>query len=327
MNSFAWPWMFLCLPLPLLGYFLLSPVRAAAGPALRVPFYRQLADFYQAGGGRAPLWLRLLAVLIWVLLVGAAARPQWLGDPRRTPISGRDLMLAVDISGSMRTEDMVLNDRPVDRLTMIKKIAGEFIDRRRGDRLGLILFGTRAYLQAPLSFDRRTVKQLLQESLIGMAGKKTAIGDAIGLAVKRLRERPGKRKVMILLTDGDNTAGTIDPLRAARMAAAAQVSIYTVGIGADRLQVNGFFGRRVVNPTADLDERMLREIAGSTNGRYFRARDSRELAKIYALLDQLEPVAGDDRHLRPVRELFYWPLGAALLFSFLLLAVRNHEFS
>ncbi len=327
MTSFAWPWMFFTLPLPLLGYFLLPRARVASGMALKVPFYQELANFRQRGKSRSAGWLRWLALLAWILLVGAAARPQWIGEPLSTPVSGRDLLLAVDISGSMQIKDMELSGRPVDRLTAIKKIAGDFINRRQGDRLGLILFGSQAYLQAPLSLDRQTVNQLLQESLIGMAGKKTAIGDAIGLAVKRLRKRPGKRKVLILLTDGANTSGTINPLKAAELAAGLNISIYTIGVGADRMVVDTFFGQRVVNPSADLDEDMLQKIARSTRGRYFRARDSRELEKIYALLDTLEPVVSEDRNLRPVRELFYWPLSGALLLFFVLMMVKRYEFS
>ena len=327
MTTFAWPWMFFVLPLPLVVYFLLPRAPAGAGMALKLPFYQELADFRQSDGGKVSFWLRLLAIGAWILLVGAAARPQWIGKPLSTPISGRDLLLAVDISGSMQIKDMEIDGQAVDRLTMIKKIAGNFIKRRRGDRIGLILFGTRAYLQAPLSLDRKTVNQLLQESMIGIAGKKTAIGDALGLAVKRLRKRPGERKVLILLTDGANTTGAIDPLKAAELAAAEKVSVYTIGVGADRLIVNSFFGKRVVNPSADLDEETLQKIAKRTGGRYFRARDPRELEKIYALLDKLEPVASEDQNLRPIRDLFYWPLSGALLLVFLLMVIRRYEFS
>lgn len=327
MIDCAWPWVFFVLPLPLLVYFMLPRARSATGMALKVPFYRDVAGFQRRRRSKSPIFFRLLAISAWILLVVAAARPQWIGKPLSTPISGRDLLLAVDISGSMQIKDMELAGRPVARLTMIKKIAGNFIDRRRGDRLGLILFGSRAYLQAPLSLDRKTVNQLLQEAMIGIAGKKTAIGDALGLAVKRLQKRPGKRKVLILLTDGANTAGTIDPLKAAELAAEEKVSIYTIGVGADRLVVDTFFGRRVVNPSADLDEGMLQKIAKHTGGRYFRARETKELEKIYSLLDKLEPVVSEDQNLRPVRDLFYWPLSMALLLTFLLMVIRRYEFS
>ncbi|MCK5539339.1 MAG: VWA domain-containing protein [Deltaproteobacteria bacterium] len=323
MIEFVWIKFFLILPLPLLVYLLLPRARSTSGRALKVPFFQDLENLRQTSNGKSSNWLKLLAVIAWILLVCAAARPQWIGEPLSMPISGRDLLLAVDISGSMQAKDMEINRKPVDRLTMIKKVAGEFIERRQGDRIGLILFGTRAYLQAPLSLDRKTVNQLLQEALIGIAGEKTAIGDALGLAVKRLLQRPGERKVLILLTDGANTAGAIDPLKAAELAKEGKLSIYTIGVGADRMMVKSFFGNRLVNPSADLDEKTLQKIAELTGGRYFRAREKKDLEKIYALLDKLEPVLSEDQALRPIRELFFWPLSGALLLAFLLLLVRH----
>ncbi|MEA3348850.1 MAG: VWA domain-containing protein [Pseudomonadota bacterium] len=325
MIEFVWVKFFLILPLPLLVYLLLPQARSTSGRALKIPFFQELENLRQTSNGKNSNWLRLLAVIAWILLVCAAARPQWIGEPLSMPISGRDLLLAVDISGSMQAKDMEINRKPVDRLTMIKKVAGEFIERRQGDRIGLILFGTRAYLQAPLSLDRKTVNQLLQEALIGIAGEKTAIGDALGLAVKRLLQRPGERKVLILLTDGANTAGAINPLKAAELAKEGKLSIYTIGVGADRMMVKSFFGNRLVNPSADLDEKTLQKIAELTGGRYFRAREKKDLEKIYALLDKLEPVLSEDQALRPIRELFYWPLSGALLLAFLLLIMRRYE--
>jgi len=232
-------------------------------------------------------------------------------------VSGRDLLLAVDISGSMETEDMQLGRQVTDRLTAVKAVAGNFIDHREGDRLGLILFGDQAYLQTPLTFDRETVRTLLNEAAIGLAGKSTAIGDAIGLAVKRLRERPAENRVLILMTDGANTSGSVDPLKAADLAAREGVRIYTIGVGADEMLVRGFFGTQRV-PGTDLDEGTLTAIAQKTGGQYFRARDIEGLQKIYALLDKLEPVSQDEQTFRPVHELYVWPLGAALLLTALL---------
>ncbi|MCD6533672.1 MAG: VWA domain-containing protein [Deltaproteobacteria bacterium] len=328
MIEFAWIKLFAALPLPLLVYLLLPRARSSSGQALKIPFFEELEELRQkTASGKGLGWLRLLAVSAWILLVCAAARPQWIGDPISMPISGRDLLLAVDISGSMKAEDMKISNQQVDRLTMIKKVAGEFIERRQGDRIGLILFGSRAYLQAPLSLDRKTVNQLLQEALIGIAGEKTAIGDALGLAVKRLQQRPGEKKVLILLTDGANTSGTIEPLKAAELAKEAKLSIYTIGIGAERMIVNSFFGNRVVNPSADLDEKTLQKIAELTGGRYFRARESQDLEKIYDLLDKLEPVISEDQNLRPIREIFFWPMSGALILVFLILVMRRYESS
>jgi Ca-activated chloride channel family protein len=217
----------------------------------------------------------------------------------------------------MDTQDMILNQQAVNRLTVVKKVAGEFIQRRRGDRVGLVLFGSRAYLQTPLTFDTQTAAILLEEAEIGLAGRETAIGDAIGLAVKRLREDAASKRVLILLTDGANTAGEVQPMQATEFAAREGLTIYTVGVGADEMMVKDFFGTRMVNPSADLDEDTLRAIAERTGGAYFRARDARALEDIYTQLDRLEPVESDQESVRPVDELFFWPLSAALLLALL----------
>lgn len=319
MIEFAWFWMFLILPLPWLVHRWLPAAADHAGAALRTPFLEEfegLPGFHRTGQTKpVRLWLACAA---WLLLVAAAARPQWLGDPIEQAVSGRDLMLAVDLSGSMEIEDFVLQGRQVDRLTATKQVAGRFIERRVGDRLGLILFGERAYLQAPLTFDRKTVQVLLDEAVIGLAGDKTAIGDAIGLAVKRLRDNPADQRVLILLSDGANTAGEVQPLQAADLAQRAGLKIYTIGIGADELVMRDFFGTRRVNPSKDLDEVTMRGIAEKTGGRYFRARDVQELEEIYGMLDRLEPVERDKHYFRPHVELYPWPLAAALLLAMLL---------
>lgn len=309
----AWPWLLLALPLPWLVRFLLPRAEVTGSTAVRVPFYGLLTDG-QAHQEAAPRrWTLLLALLAWLLLVLAAARPQWLGEPVALPMAGRDLMLAVDISGSMTEEDMVIGGQVVDRLMAVKAVAGDFIERREGDRVGLILFGQQAYMQTPLTFDRSTARTLLFESAVGLAGRETAIGDAIGLAVKRLRDQPTEERVLVLLTDGANTAGTIAPLKAAELAREAGVRIYTIGVGSDPRAGFGAFGLNMGrNP---IDEATLSAIADQTGGRYFRARDVRELQGIYAALDELEPVESDQQTFRPVGELFAWPLGLALLLS------------
>lgn len=323
MISLAWPWLFAALPLPLILRRLLSPVGAAGDAALRVPVIGEFELLAEAGGGGRARWRLWLAVLAWLALVLAAVRPQWLGEPLDIPVSGRDLMLAVDLSGSMEQTDFEIGGRVVDRLTATKVVASDFIERRVGDRVGLILFGRQAYLQAPLTFDRTTVRTLLNESAIGLAGKETAIGDAIGLAVKRLRENPEAEQVLILLTDGANTAGSIEPMKAAELAAGEGLKIHTIGIGADEMTVRSLFGAHRVNPSLDLDEVTLQGIADLTGGRYFRARDTRELEGIYALLDRIEPVEKDPIQYRPRRELFHLPLAAALLLATLLGLARR----
>jgi Ca-activated chloride channel family protein len=222
----------------------------------------------------------------------------------------------------MRTGDFKVEGKQVNRLYATKLVASNFIERRRGDRLGLILFGTQAYLQAPLTFDSKTVNRLLQEAAIGLAGERTAIGDAIGLALKRFDLESDNSQVLVLMTDGANTAGEVTPLKAAQIAAERGLRIYTIGIGADEQIESSWFGVRRVNPAAQLDEKTLREIARISGGRYFRARDSEELANIYRLLDELEPLPRDTDHLRPVRPLFMWPLASALIIVALLVAPR-----
>lgn len=315
MIHFEWPWLLLILPLPFLVRWLLPARLTAEQAALKVPFMDDFPAAETKSVNQNQQWPLLLAALAWALLVLACSRPQWLGEPIEQAVSGRDLMLAVDLSGSMEVEDFMLNKRPVDRLTAIKSVATDFINRRVGDRIGLILFGTQAYLQTPLTFDRLTVMTLLNESAIGLAGENTAIGDAIGLAVKRLLNQPTDSRVLILLTDGANTAGEVSPLKAAELAAANKLKIYTIGVGADEMIVRSFFGNRKVNPSQDLDEDTLVKIAESTGGRYFRARSADELNNIYMLLDQLEPVEKDKQFFRPRTDLFYWPLALALLLS------------
>ena len=322
MFQLAWPWMALAVAAPVLVAYLVPPAERRSGAALRVPFYAELAQA-PSRPRRAPLGvLGATAACAWLLLVFAACRPQWVHDPLEVPVSGRDLLLAVDISGSMKTVDLFRGGVPESRLAVVKQVAGEFIGRRAGDRVGLILFGSRPYLQSPLTFDRTSVRELLDEAEIGLAGEQTAIGDAIGLALKRLRERPSENRVLILLTDGANTAGEAAPRAAAGLAALHGMKIYAIGVGADESTALG----RSRGGGADLDEDTLQTVARLGGGRYFRARDAQELEDIYTLLDALEPVARDVELLRPVRELFPAPLGLALgLAVGLLLAVLGRQ--
>ena len=316
MFEFSIPWLFLAVPLPILMYFLCKKADHV-GAGLRVPFFDSIAS-WQKGHGNQLKWFRwVVLLLIWLLLVTAAAQPKWVGEQSQIPVSGRDLMLAVDVSGSMKALDMIYNNRPEDRLSAVRRVAGEFIERRIGDRIGLILFGTRAYLQAPLSLDRKTVNALLQEAVIGIAGEKTAIGDAIGLALKRLNARPDGDKVLILLTDGTQTAGSVDPIKAAQLATLGELKIYTIGVGANAQISQSIFGTSFFGQRSDLDEETLKAIANQTGGQYFRAIDAQSLNKIYQTIDKLEPVEEEYSDFKPITSLFYWPLGLGLLLSFL----------
>lgn len=323
MIHFEWPWLAILLPLPWIVRRFVAPVLTEREAALRVPYIEDFAADDPVGRRRGLRWPLWLAALAWLLLVLAGMRPQWLGELIEIPVSGRDLMLAVDLSGSMEEQDFFLKGQRVNRLVATKYVAGNFVERRVGDRIGLILFGEQAYLQTPLTLDRETVRTLLYESAIGLAGTSTAIGDAIGLAVKRLRRHEQSNRVLILLTDGANTAGVVDPLEAAELAAAEGLKIYTIGVGADEMIVRSFFGNRKVNPSADLDEMALTAIAEKTGGRYFRARDTEELEKIYHELDRLEPVERDSKRFRPRQALYYWPLALSLFLSALLLGLKQ----
>lgn len=311
MIHIAWPWMILFLPLPWLLRRLL-PEASLPGSALFLPFAASVSMLHAPVLQVNSRKRSLLFALLWLLLVAASMRPQWLGDPLPVPTTGRQLLLAVDVSGSMATPDMAGN---ATRLNVVQKVAGDFIQHRHGDQVGLILFGTQPYLQAPLTADLDTVSQFLREAMVGVAGPQTAIGDAIGLALKRLQSAQAESKkhqemVLILLTDGGNNAGLMDPLAAARMAASRGLRIYTIGVGAAVRE--GFFG---TSGNTDLDEDTLKEIAKITGGEYYRATDADALQNVYARIDKLEPAAGREQWYRPHSEWFIWPLALALLLS------------
>lgn len=329
MYSFDWPWMFILIPLPVMVYLYSKPLNVTQTQALKVPFYDQIQHLSNESSSHemhhfSPL--AIIAFLAWIFLITASAQPKWSGEAISVPVSGRDLMLGVDISGSMETADMFFAQDAVDRLTAVKSVLMPFIRKREGDRLGLILFADNAYLQTPLTFDRKTIEQMLYESFIGMAGQRaTAIGDAIGLAVKRLKDLPAEQsesRVLILLTDGSNNTG-IDPVTAARLAKQIGIKIYTIGFGADEMIVRSFFGRQRVNPSRDLDEKTLQQIASITGGQYFRARDTEELQKIYQTLDELEPVESDKLTYRPTKSLFYWPLSIAFILAVIMVLLHH----
>ena len=315
MMSLIWPWALAAMPLPFLLRLLLPRAKKSNDAALQVP---HLSDYRISENStlisKKSSWPLLLYTLAWICLVIAAARPQWTGDTIELPVSGRDLMLAIDISKSM-DHGIRHNQRTVSRITATKAVASAFIEKRVGDRIGLILFGDQAYVQAPLTFDRTTVNILLQEAFTGLAGQATAIGDAIGLTVKRLDKDRDKNqraiqknvtddRVLILLTDGVSNRGEITPIKAAQLAAKKGLKIHTIGIGN--------------HGSRELDEITLRKIAKITGGQYFRAYTTADLQEIYALLDELEPVEKDVKSYRPIKALFYIPLSASFLLAGLL---------
>jgi len=322
MLELSYPWLLLLLPLPLL----FRQKQQQQGAALNhQPLFQFSRQQHSSGSQAQRHWSQWLSALCWLLLVLSACQPRWLGESITLPQQGRDLMLAVDLSGSMDITDMQRQGQSINRLQAVKLVLNDFIERRKGDRLGLILFGDAAFQQTPLTYDLATVRIMLDEAIRGLAGERTAIGEAIGLAVKRLNSYESSNKVLILLSDGANTAGVIQPLEALELAKAAGVRIYTVGVGAEQMVQESIFGRQLVNPSQDLDEVLLTKLATDTGGRYFRARDLQELAGIYQLLDQLEPVERDQVSYRPSQSLMHYPLVAALLLM-AVLAVRQLRF-
>ncbi|WP_093533666.1 VWA domain-containing protein [Stenotrophomonas rhizophila] len=310
LDALAWPWALLALPLPWLMRW--WPRRNAAAPALRVPYAAgALAELGQASGVAGWRIGRLLLWLAWACLCVAMARPQQLGEPVAPPQQGRQMMLAVDVSGSMSEPDMMLGNQVVQRLSAAKAVLADFLDRRAGDRVGLLIFGERAYTLTPITADLTTVRNQLTDSEVGLAGRDTAIGDAIALAVKRLREQPEGQRVLILLTDGVSNAGVLQPLRAAELAKAEGVRVYPVAFGGDGGM--SLFGVQIAAGDDPVDEATLRRIAELTGGRAFRARNTDELAGIYAELDRLEPITAAGAAVRPYIERYAWPLALAML--------------
>ncbi|MFC3034001.1 vWA domain-containing protein [Pseudoalteromonas fenneropenaei] len=323
MFEFAWPYAFLLLPLPwLIARF--RPLPAKQPLRLRMPSYASRAHGTETLQ-KAPRLLSWPEAVLWLLLVIAAANPTWLDEPVVVPNEGRDIMLAVDLSGSMIEEDMAYQGRYVDRLSVVKAVLSDFIEKREGDRLGLILFGDTAFLQTPLTRDLNTVSKMLTEAQIGLVGKATAIGDAIGLAVKRFEQKEQSNRILILLTDGQNTAGNLQPDEALVLARDAGIKVYTVGVGSDGRGGFSLFGMGGVGSGSSIDEASLKRIAEQTGGLYFRAKDVQGLQQIYTELDKLEPISDDNQTFRPKLALFYYPLLVAMGWLVLVLLWRQGQ--
>ncbi|WMN89693.1 VWA domain-containing protein [Vibrio parahaemolyticus] len=315
--EFVWWWALILLPLPLLVYKLLP--RESQQAEIKLAY---LPDNTHSNKPKQKLQ-KTLSIAIWTLLIIACARPVWFGDPIEFQPKYRDLMLVVDLSGSMQKEDMNLDGEFTDRLTAVKKVLSDFVAKRKGDRLGVVLFGDHAYLQTPLTADRQAVIQQINQTVIGLVGQSTAMGDGIGLGTKTFVDSNAPQRVMVLLSDGGNTAGVLGPIEAAEIAKKYNATIYTVGVGAGEMMVKEFFMTRKVDTAADLDEKTLTQIAEVTGGQYFRARDAEQLESIYETINQLEPVSSDTQTWRPQSEWFRYPLSAALGLSVLLFFLRR----
>lgn len=305
MFMFDAPWAFALLPLPLLVWWLFPPYRERV-QAVRVPFFEQAAEVTgqkprQGAVVHRSNWAqRVLAPTCWMLCVIAMARPQWVEPPVERIQAARDLLLAIDLSQSMEARDYNLPDKGrVDRLTAVKSVVDGFIEQRKTDRIGLIVFGQSAFPQAPLTLDHESVRLLLDEARIGMAGPQTSIGDAIGVAIKMTENSKTKEKVLVLLTDGNDTASRLPPERAAEIARDHHIVIHTIGIG--DIHASG---------ENKVDLKALQGISAATGGRSFRAENQAELEKIYATIDGITPDKAKHMEYRPHIDLFWIPLAA-----------------
>lgn len=303
MFHFHSPWFALLLPLPFLIRWLFPPLPKENAAEIHFPAVDRLKNVFPSGQllrKNDSLFFGLL-FLSWMLLILALMQPENVDQFRHVNNKGYDLMLAVDISGSMQARDFSTPNKAISRLDVTKEVVGNFIQGRKGDRLGLILFGQHAYLQSPLTTDGASVNRMLQDAAAGMAGNATAIGDAIGMGVRTLRERPEGSRVLILLTDGEDNASSIPPLEAAKLAKQYDVRVYTIGISKKNL--NSF----------PIDEELLKEIANMTGGQYFSATSQKMLSSIYAQIDELEKSEANE-NLYLIREpLYQYPLSLSLL--------------
>ncbi|MDX2427156.1 MAG: VWA domain-containing protein [Xanthomonadales bacterium] len=310
MLTIAQPWLFLLLPLPWLVRRLL-PTHHERKAAVRVPFMQRLSRLagLQPGSGvavaRRPLSQWLMLSLTWSLIVVAITRPQWLEEPVIKELPMRDLLVAVDLSGSMEAQDFTDKEgNAVDRLTAVKEVLDTFFSRRDGDRVGLILFGSAAFVQVPFTDDLEVVRELLKEAQIRMLGPRTMLGDAMGLAINLFERSEVDERVLIVLTDGNDTGSLVPPERAAQIARDNGVVVYTVAIG----------DPAAVGEQA-LDEKTLENIAAITGGGYFHANDRQELENIYTRLDEVNPRQVETQSYRPLTDLFEWPLAASMLLT------------
>ena len=313
MFEFAYLWVWLLVPLPWLVRVVLPAAQHQQAP-LALP---KAARFISPRQVTQPTGVRfwLLPCLIWLCLLATLAQPQWVGEPVPITQERREMMIALDLSGSMQAEDMTLHGRQVTRLQMAHSILADFIERRHGDRIGLIVYADDAYLYSPLTTDLQALAQLAREAQIGLAGQRTALGDAIALSLKTMEASDSEPPVVLMLTDGINNSGSISAEEALQLAQHTSVRMHTIGIGSDEIVIQGLFGERRIDPSAEMDEAFLQQIASATGGRYFRAHNEDEMRQIYALIDKLEPVADDSQHLSPRYSLAHWPLaiGAALV--------------
>ena len=311
MSMFIWPWAVLLILFPIFTRYILPAKRIetnAISVALRVPFFHRLSSFLTPARLSDNKRIAILLSLSWIFFVIACMRPVKFDDTIVLPREARNIMLTIDVSGSMAEQDFDLQGRPVTRLKMVKSVVNDFIQKRPDDNLGLVIFGSEAYLYTPLSFDKKTLRSLFDEVSIGIAGEQTAIGDAIAKAVEGVSAAPADSRIVILLSDGYSNAGVVSVNEAIELAKKQNVKVYTIGVGSNQKTVQSFFGTFAVNPSLNLDEATLQEIARQTGGRYFRAKTTSELNEIYNAINALEKADSETLSVRPQTELFFIPL-------------------
>ncbi|MBR1825233.1 MAG: VWA domain-containing protein [Alphaproteobacteria bacterium] len=334
MTVLAYPQFLWLLLLPLAVFYLLPAAGKMYGDALRVPFVRDILKInneskyrrknYQAKS-ISSFFKLVLSALIWGLIVVALCRPQWVGEPHKARHESRDIMLVVDISTSMLERDFVHQNKAYSRLSAVKSVVSHFADERTDDRIGLIVFGTRAYQQVPLTYDRQSLKETLSAIDAGMAGNSTSIGDAVGLALKYLaqKDNAAKNKVIILLTDGENNDGSLSFPQAIKLAEDEDVKIYTVGMAnSTEIMLGGMF---VFQSDAGLDEASLKRLAETTQGQYFRVKDFQSLYAVYDQINRLEVQEQEGHFVQETKDLFYYPAALALLLFVLMLTFSGRK--
>lgn len=333
MITFEYPYLVLLIFLPFIIRYLLPAIQGLHGDALKVPFIQDFVNienkgdnnksrFFSSDNKLNARWWSLF--LVWLFLLLALMRPYMLAEPIRVEGKSRDILMVTDISTSMLEDDFSFQGRRLNRLGAVKAVVSDFANRRVGDKLGLILFGTRAYLQAPLTYDRNAIQEILWSMQAGMAGNSTSIGDALGLAVKTLKNNKESmdNKVIILLTDGENNDGSLSLPQAILMAKNEGIKVYTIGVGGSGFSsiADAFFG----NMVSGLDEEGLKQLADETKGHYFRADSLESLVNVYKAIDLMEPLMSEQNYIYPRKDLFYIPLLIAFcLASFLMYVYRR----
>ncbi len=322
--TFLWPLSVIALLLPFVVWRFTSPINPQGDKqALCVPFFRAIQNQIATGIHIRRSSFALLFFFAFVALVVAAMRPVSFDAPIYIPTNGRQMMLVLDVSGSMAEPDFIWNNKRTTRLNAVQNIADDFIENRKGDAVGLTIFGTQAYLYTPLTLDTKTAAQMLREIGVGMAGEKTAIGDALLVALKQMTDIPSDKKVIVLLSDGYANAGIVHPKEAIEMAQKMGVKIHTIAMGSDKKTVQSFFFQHEINPSADLDEVLLEQMAKQTGGTYFRVKTTEDLKQVYDALNQIEPSEMDGQTIRPKTELFFIPLLIAMALFFIGLYLKE----